>query len=434
MKKILALLLALSMLLCLAACAGTTTAKTEETKTETAKSDKDYEIVVVPKDASNPWFVRMDTGVKEYAAETGLNVYQKGTDVIDATKQAQLVQDLIAQGVDAICVVPVDPESLEPVLKQAREAGIVVIAHEGASLTNVDYDIEAFSNSGYGAFIMDNLAEAMGEEGLYTTMVADVTNASHNEWADAAVAHQKEKYPNMTLLEEEPRVESHDNGDTAYNVAKELFKKYPDLKGIMGTSSFDAPGIARAIEELGLIDKAFTSGTGMPADNAELLKSGVVKSLTSYGAFVDIGGVDGMVHISELSWGRIKHPSEVVSVGDKVKVFVIGLDKENKKISLGYKREEDNPWNVFKSKYDIGSVAEVKILKFMPFGAFAEIVPGVDGLIHISQIADHRIAKPEDALEVGQVVEAKIIDINDEKKKVSLSIRALLEDGEDYED
>ena len=110
-----------------------------------------------------------------------------------------------------------------------------------------------------------------------------------------------------------------------------------------------------------------------------------------------------MVHISELSWGRIKHPSEVVSVGDKVKVFVIGLDKENKKISLGYKREEDNPWNVFKSKYDIGSV-EVKILKFMPFGAFAEIVPGVDGLIHISQIADHRIAKPEDELEVGQVV------------------------------
>ena len=158
---------------------------------------------------------------------------------------------------------------------------------------------------------------------------------------------------------------------------------------------------------------------------------GVVKSMTSYGVFVDIGGVDGMVHISELSWGRIKHPSEVVSVGDKVKVFVIGLDKENKKISLGYKREEDNPWNVFKSKYDIGSVAEVKILKFMPFGAFAEIVPGVDGLIHISQIADHRIAKPEDELEVGQVVEAKIIDINDEKKKVSLSIRALLEDEED---
>lgn len=242
--------------------------------------DSDYEIVVVPKDASNPWFVRMDTGVTEYAEEFGLNAYQKGTDEIDATKQAQLVGDLIAQGVDAICVVPVDPASLEPVLKQARDAGIVVIAHEGASLENVDYDIEAFSNSGYGAFIMDNLAEAMGEEGLYTTMVADVTNASHNEWADAGVEHAKQTYPNMKLLEEEPRVESRDNGDTAYNVAKELLKKYPDLKGIMGTSSFDAPGVARAIEELGLTGKVFTSGTGMPADNAELLKSGAVKSLT----------------------------------------------------------------------------------------------------------------------------------------------------------
>lgn len=242
--------------------------------------DSDYEIVVVPKDASNPWFVRMDTGVTEYAEEKGLNAYQKGTDEIDATKQAQLVGDLIAQGVDAICVVPVDPASLEPVLKQARDAGIVVIAHEGASLENVDYDIEAFSNTGYGAFIMDNLAEAMGEEGVYTTMVADVTNASHNEWADAGVAHAEEAYPNMTLLEAEPRVESHDNGDTAYNVAKELLKKYPDLKGIMGTSSYDAPGIARAIEELGLTGKVFTSGTGMPADNAELLKSGAVQSLT----------------------------------------------------------------------------------------------------------------------------------------------------------
>jgi simple sugar transport system substrate-binding protein len=182
--------------------------------------------------------------------------------------------------VDAICVVPVDPGSLELVLKEAMDAGIKVIAHEGASLTNVNYDIEAFSNEQYGAFIMDNLAEAMGKEGVYTTMVAHVTNASHNEWADGGVAHQKATYPNMKLLEAEPRVESEDNGDVAYNTAKEMFKKYPDLKGIMGTSSYDAPGIARAIEELGLIGKAFTSGTGMPLDNKALLQSGVVKSLT----------------------------------------------------------------------------------------------------------------------------------------------------------
>ena len=245
-----------------------------------AEEESGYEIVVVPKDASNPWFVRMKVGVDEYAKETGLNVYQRGTAQIDATLQAQLVQDLIAQGVDAICVVPVDLESLEPVLAQARDAGIVVIAHEGADLENVDYDIEAFSNAGYGAFIMDNLAEAMGGEGLYTTMVASLTNGSHNEWANAGVAHQKATYPKMKLLEDEPRVESNDNGDVAYNVSKELFKKYPDLKGVMGTSSYDAPGVARAIQELGLVDKAFTSGTGMPLDNAELLESGVVKSLT----------------------------------------------------------------------------------------------------------------------------------------------------------
>lgn len=159
--------------------------------------------------------------------------------------------------------------------------------------------------------------------------------------------------------------------------------------------------------------------------------TGTVKSLTSYGAFVDIGGVDGMIHISELSWGRIKHPSEVVNVGDTVNVYVIGLDRENKKISLGYKRPEDNPWNVFTANYEIGDVATVRILKFMPFGAFAEIIPGVDGLIHISQIANRRIAKPDEVLQIGEEVEAKIIDIDTEKKKVSLSIRALLDQDEE---
>ena len=159
--------------------------------------------------------------------------------------------------------------------------------------------------------------------------------------------------------------------------------------------------------------------------------TGTVKSLTSYGAFVDIGGVDGMIHISELSWGRIKHPSEVVSVGDTVSVYVIGLDRENKKISLGYKRAEDNPWNVFTTNYEIGDTATVRILKFMPFGAFAQIIPGVDGLIHISQIANRRIEKPEEVLTKDEEVEAKIIDIDTEKKKVSLSIRALLNQDEE---
>ena len=159
--------------------------------------------------------------------------------------------------------------------------------------------------------------------------------------------------------------------------------------------------------------------------------TGTVKSLTSYGAFVDIGGVDGMVHISELSWSRIKHPSEVVSVGDTVEVYVISFDKEKKKISLGMKDRSQNPWEVFTGKYQPGDVANVRVVKLMTFGAFAEVVPGVDGLIHISQIAGHRIDKPGDVLSEGQMVDVKIIDIDYDNKKVSLSIRALLEGGDE---
>ena len=156
---------------------------------------------------------------------------------------------------------------------------------------------------------------------------------------------------------------------------------------------------------------------------------GVVKSLTSYGAFVDIGGVDGMVHVSELSWGRIHQPSEVVSVGDELDVYVINFDREKRKISLGYKDPEANPWTMFTNRYSVGDTAEVRIVKLMTFGAFAEVLPGVDGLIHISQIADHRIEKPEDVLRVGDVVEAKITAIDEEKHKISLSIRALLNEA-----
>ena len=154
---------------------------------------------------------------------------------------------------------------------------------------------------------------------------------------------------------------------------------------------------------------------------------GTVKSLTSYGAFVDIGGVDGMVHVSELSWNHIKTPAEVVKVGDEIDVYVISFDPEKKKISLGYKTAEMNPWNQFMTKYSIGDVVDAKVVKLMTFGAFAEILPGVDGLIHISQIADRRIGKPEDVLSEGQDVKVKITDVDAENKRISLSIRALLE-------
>jgi 4-hydroxy-3-methylbut-2-enyl diphosphate reductase len=171
-------------------------------------------------------------------------------------------------------------------------------------------------------------------------------------------------------------------------------------------------------------------------DNIEVDKhyTGTVKSLTSYGAFVDIGGVDGMVHISELSWSRIKHPSEAVSVGDTVEVYVIKYDPERKKISLGMKDHSVSPWESFLSKYEVGDVVSVKVVKLMSYGVFAEVVPGVDGLIHISQIADHRVEKAEDELSEGQVIDVKITEINEETKRVSLSRRAVLNSADEAED
>ncbi len=159
--------------------------------------------------------------------------------------------------------------------------------------------------------------------------------------------------------------------------------------------------------------------------------TGTVKSLTSYGAFVDIGGIDGMIHISELSWTRIKHPSEVVKVGDQVEVTVKALDEENKKISLGFKKIEDNPWEILKRDYPVGTDIEAKIVGLATFGAFANVIPGIDGLIHISQISWDRIKAPADVLKIGDVVKARITEIDFDKKRVSLSMKELLAKPED---
>lgn len=163
-------------------------------------------------------------------------------------------------------------------------------------------------------------------------------------------------------------------------------------------------------------------------ETAEIGKkyTGVVKSITSFGAFVDLGGVDGLVHISELSWSRIKHPSEVVKEGETIEVYIKDIAEDTKKISLGFKKAEDNPWVIAQSKLHVDDVIKVKVVRMLPFGAFAEILPGVDGLIHISQIANKRINKPQDELEIGQEVEVKIVELDWENRKIGLSIRALL--------
>lgn len=159
--------------------------------------------------------------------------------------------------------------------------------------------------------------------------------------------------------------------------------------------------------------------------NIEVGKSytGKVKNLTKFGAFVDIGGVDGLIHLSELSWYKIKHPSEVISVGEEVEVTILEFDKEKERISLGYRKLEDNPWNKVGEKYQVGDIITGKVVRLVPFGCFVQIDKSVDGLVHISQISNKRIAKPDDVLKIGQKVEAKIVEMDLENKKIGLSIK-----------
>lgn len=290
MKKLLGLALSAMLVAGLAGC-GSDSAKQENVEPvvkvdqkvvqdNLKEAKKDWKIAVVVKDSSNAWFARMDEGVKQFAHDSGLKAYQKGPSSTDAAQQVQVIQDVINQGIDALCVVPVDPAAVDPVLKEAREKGIIVITHEGSTAKNTDYDLEAFNNAGYGAFIMDKLAESMQDKGIYTTMVAHLTNASQNEWADGAVAEQKAKFPNIQLLASDPRVTSENNSEKAYQVAKEVMKAHPEVTGFVGTSSMDTPGIARAINELGLKGKVFVVGTGMPNECRNLIKDGSLSYIT----------------------------------------------------------------------------------------------------------------------------------------------------------
>ena len=285
-KKWLCLAVGTMLALGIAGCGGNDSKQAskkpvvEVTKEATEGAKKDWKIAVVVKDSSNAWFQRMNEGVDQFASDTGIKAYQKGPSATDAAQQVQVIQDVINQGIDALCVVPVDPAADDRVLKEAREKGIVVIVHEGSTCKNADYDLEAFNNAGYGAFIMDKLAESMKEKGTYTTMVAHLTNASQNEWANGAVEEQQIKFPDMKLLDNPKRVESANNSEKAFQVAKEVLKAHPEVTGFVGTSSMDTPGIARAINELGLKGKVFVVGTGMPNECRALIEDGSLSYIT----------------------------------------------------------------------------------------------------------------------------------------------------------
>ncbi len=235
---------------------------------------KKYKIATVVKLVGIGWFDRMEEGVKKYAADTGHDTFLKGPPKADAAMQVQIVEDLIAQDVDAICIVPFSPEAVEPVLKKARDKGIVVISHEAEGMQNVDFDLEAVNNYDYGAYLMDALAKSMGEEGEYATSVGSLTSKSQNQWEEGGVQRQLEKYPKMKAVER--KIETYDEQKIANEKMKELLKKYPNLKGFQGATSQDAPGAALAVEEAGLIGKISVVGTSMVSICAKFLESGAM--------------------------------------------------------------------------------------------------------------------------------------------------------------
>jgi len=231
----------------------------------------------VVKIAGINWFDRMESGVNAWGEENGVNATLVGPAEADAAQQIPIIEDLIAQGVDALCVIPMDPTQLDPVLKKAMDAGITVITHEASNQINMDYDIEAFDNTAFGAGLMDRLAAEMGEEGEYAVFVGSLGSKTHNEWVDGAIARQLEAYPNMTLVGD--KNESADDAEIAYQKAKEVLAAHPNIKGFEGSASTDIAGIGRAVEEAGLQDEVAVVGTSLPSIAGDLLYNGAVDAI-----------------------------------------------------------------------------------------------------------------------------------------------------------
>lgn len=269
---------------------------------------KKYTIATVVKIVGVDWFNYMEKGVKQFGKDYGQDVFQTGPTQADAALQVQIIEDLIAQRVDAICVVPNSTEALDPVLKKAMDRGIVVVTHESTDQRNVHYDLEAFDNASFGRHLMDELARLMGEEGEYACFVEGLTVKSHNEWMDAAIARQKQRYPKMKLVCE--RLETYSDISVAYNKTKELFKTYPKLKGILGSGGHDTAGAGLAVDELGLQDKTYVVGTGLVATSGQYLKTGAVDLLSVWNP-VDAGYAMNKVALMILEGQEIKNGNDL---------------------------------------------------------------------------------------------------------------------------
>lgn len=272
--KGLAAVLAVGTLTSVAGCGG----QLDGNAADGGGSGDDYTIAVVPKMTGITWFQRMEAGVNEYVKETGRNVTYGGPATGDNAQQVAYVEDLIAKKVDAICITPFDSKGMEDVLKKAREAGIVVISHEASDMTNVDYDVEPFTNKNYGEHFMKILGEATGGKGGYLQFVGSLGSKSHNEFVDAAQAYQKENYPDMTPVGD--RIETKDDVATAKAKTIEAIKANPDLKAIEGSASTDVVGAAQAVKELGLSGKIAITGTSNVSIAGKYVKDGTINSIS----------------------------------------------------------------------------------------------------------------------------------------------------------
>jgi simple sugar transport system substrate-binding protein len=263
----------------LQACGGAIGAAALGLTTPLAQAAAKQQLVTVVKLMGVQWFDRMAEGVRKFAVDhPDVTTEEMGPPQADAALQVQMIQDLIAKRVNAICVVPNAPETLEPVLKRAMSRKIAVIGHEGAGLENVDYDIEAFDNTAYGEHLMEAMAKRMNGEGEYAVFVGHLTAKSHNQWVDGAIALQKAKYPKMKLVTE--RIESNEDQETGYAKTKELLRTYPNLKGIQGSAATDVAGAGLAIEEAGLAGKIAVVGTSLVSVSGKYLQSGSVSMIS----------------------------------------------------------------------------------------------------------------------------------------------------------
>ncbi|MFW6137817.1 MAG: autoinducer 2 ABC transporter substrate-binding protein [Spirochaetota bacterium] len=247
-------------------------------KEEAAPGEEKYEIVMVVKLEGVAWFDNMRLGIQEFNDKhPDVNAYQIGADTADPAAQVALVEDLIAKGVDAILVVPNDPESLVPVFKKANDAGILTFTHEASNQRQVSYDVEAFDNIAYGRHMMDIMAEWMDYKGQWAAFVGHLTSTTHNEWVDGEEMQAEEEYPELEMVE--TRIEERENQQIAYEKSLELLKKYPELDGIMGSAMSTVPGAARAIEEKGRVGQTGAFGTCLPSVAGDYLESGAAKSI-----------------------------------------------------------------------------------------------------------------------------------------------------------